>query len=176
MHASAKIPGRSVYTPAAGTVLSVGSVTPNFTISVSPTSGSLSRGQSGYATVTTAVSGGFSLAISLSATGLPSGVTGSFSPNPIAAPGSGTSKFTLTVSQSAKTDTYPITITGTGGGITHTTTLIFEVLRQEPWALARINPNSSARAGSISEPRRGCRVHSIHAALTSCLAQMGSVA
>ena len=102
---------------------------PAFTISVSPSSGSLDQGQSGYATVTTTVSGGFSSAISLSATGFPSGVTGSFSPNPIAPPGSGTSKFTLTVSKSAKLGTYPITITGTGGGITHTTTLTFEVLR-----------------------------------------------
>jgi subtilase family serine protease len=101
----------------------------NFAISVSPTSGSLDQGQSGYAVVTTTVSGGFSSAISLSATGLPSGVTGSFSPNPIAAPGSGTTHFTLTVSRSAKTGTYPITITGTGGGVTHATTLTFEVLR-----------------------------------------------
>jgi subtilase family serine protease len=104
-------------------------VAASFAISVSPTSGSLDQGQSGYAVVTTTVSGGFSSAISLSATGLPSGVTGSFSPNPIAAPGSGTTDFTLTVSRTAKTGTYPITITGTGGGITHTTTLTFEVLR-----------------------------------------------
>jgi kumamolisin len=104
-------------------------VAASFAISVSPTSGSLGQGQSGYAVVTTTVSGGFSSAISLSATGLPSGVTGSFSPNPIAAPGSGTTDFTLTVSRTAKTGTYPITITGTGGGITHTTTLTFEVLR-----------------------------------------------
>jgi kumamolisin len=101
----------------------------NFAISVSPTSGSLDQGQSGYAVVTTTVSGGFSSAISLSSTGIPPGVTGSFSPNPIAAPGSGTSHFTLTVSRTAKTGTHPITITGTGGGITHTTTLTFEVLR-----------------------------------------------
>jgi kumamolisin len=103
--------------------------TPAFTISVSPTAGSLAQGQSGYAVVTTAVSGGFNSAVTLSASGLPSGVTGSFSPNPIAAPGSGTSDFTLTVSRSAKTGTYPITITGTGGGLTHTTTLSFTVLR-----------------------------------------------
>ncbi len=101
----------------------------NFGISVSPSSGSLAQGQSGYAVVTTTVSGGFSSSISLSASGLPSGVTGSFSPNPIAAPGSGTTHFTLTVSRTAKTGTYPITITGTGGGTTHTTTLTFQVVR-----------------------------------------------
>jgi kumamolisin len=98
-----------------------------FTISVSPTSGSLARGQSGYAVVTIAVSGGFDSAVALSATGVPTGVTGSFSPTSIT--GSGTSHFTLTVSRTAPTGTFPITITGTGGGITHTTTLTFGVVR-----------------------------------------------
>ena len=101
-----------------------------FTISVSPTSGSLRQGQSGTASVTTAVSGGFDSAIALSATGEPTGVTFTFTPASIAAPGSGTSSMLLTVSRTAKTGTYPITITGTGGGITHTTTLTFEVVRR----------------------------------------------
>ena len=101
-----------------------------FTISVSPTSGSLRQGQSGTATVTTAVSGGFDSAVALSATGEPTGVTITFTPASIAAPGSGTSSMLLTVSRTAKTGTYPITITGTGGGITHTTTLTFEVVRR----------------------------------------------
>jgi kumamolisin len=102
---------------------------PAFAISVSPTAGSLARGQSGYAVVTTTATGGFNSAVALSATGLPSGVTGSFSPASIAAPGAGTSHFTLTVSRNAGTGTYPITIKGTGGGSTHTTTLTFTVLR-----------------------------------------------
>jgi hypothetical protein len=42
-------------------------------------------------------------------------------------PGSGTAHLTLTVSRSAPTGTNPITITGTGGGITHSTTLTFQV-------------------------------------------------
>ena len=101
-----------------------------FTISVSPTSGSLRQGQSGTATVTTAVSGGFDSAVALSATGEPTGVTIKFTPASIAAPGSGTSSMLLTVSRTAAVGTYPITITGTGGGITHTTTLTFEVVRR----------------------------------------------
>jgi len=101
----------------------------NFTISVSPTSGYLLRGQSGYAVVTTTVSGGFNSAIALSATGVPSGVTYSFTPASIGAPGSGTSDFNLTVSGTAPLGTYPITITGTGGGRTHSTTLTFQVRR-----------------------------------------------
>ncbi|MGC9948012.1 MAG: S53 family peptidase [Bryobacteraceae bacterium] len=103
--------------------------TGSFTISVSPTSGYLDQGQSGYAVVTTKVSGGFNAAIVLSATGVPAGVTYNFTPSSIAAPGSGTSDFNLTVSRTAPTGTYPITITGAGGGITHTTILSFQIRR-----------------------------------------------
>src|SRR5271155_2572394 len=103
-------------------------VTGSFTISVSPTSGYLDQGQSGYAVVTTTVTGNFSSAVLLSASGVPSGVTVTFSPASIAAPGSGTSEMLLTVSRNAPTGTYPITITGTGGGITQTTVLTFEVV------------------------------------------------
>jgi subtilase family serine protease len=103
--------------------------TGTFTISVSPTSGYLDRGQSGYAVVTTKVSGGFDSAITFSATGVPSGVTSSFSPASLPAPGSGTTDFNLTVSESAPTGTYSITITGTGGAVTKSTVLTFQVRR-----------------------------------------------
>jgi subtilase family serine protease len=104
--------------------------TGSFTISVSPTSGYLEQGRSGYAVVTTAISGGFDSAIALSATGEPTGVTISFTPASIAAPGSGSSDMLLTVSRTAPVGTYPITITGTGAGVTHTTVLTFEVVRR----------------------------------------------
>ncbi len=100
-----------------------------FTISVSPASGSLARRSSGYAVITTSVSGSFDSAIALSATGQPAGVTVSFSPASIAAPGSGTSDMNLSVSRSAALGTYPITITGTGGGVTHTAVLTLTVVR-----------------------------------------------
>jgi subtilase family serine protease len=100
-----------------------------FKVSVSPSSGYLDEGQSGYAVVTTTVSGGFSSPVSFTATGQPSGVTVSFSPASIAAPGSGTTDMNISVSRTAKTGTYPITITATGGGVTHTTTLSLQVRR-----------------------------------------------
>jgi kumamolisin len=102
-------------------------VAASFTISVSPSSGYLLQGQSGYAVVSTTVSGSFNSAITLSYSALPAGVTATFSKNPIAAPGSGTVDFTLTVSKTAPIGTYPITITGTGGGVTKTTILTFGV-------------------------------------------------
>jgi subtilase family serine protease len=101
--------------------------TGSFSISVSPTSGDLDRGQSGFAVVTVTVSGGFDSAVTLSATGIPTGVTGSFSPASIT--GSGTSHFTLKVARNAPTGTFPITITGTGGGVSQSTVLTFGVER-----------------------------------------------
>ncbi len=98
-----------------------------FTISASPTSLALTWGSSGTSTISTIVSGGLNSAIALSASGLPSGVTVSFNPTSIAAPGSGTSSMTLTVRAGAKTGKSTITITGTGGGVTHTTPVAVNV-------------------------------------------------
>jgi subtilase family serine protease len=97
----------------------------SFTLSVSPSSGYLDQGQSGYAVVTVTASGGFDSAVTFSASGVPSGVTSSFSPTSVT--GSGTTDFTLTVARNAPTGTSTITITGTGGGKTATTTLTFQV-------------------------------------------------
>jgi hypothetical protein len=102
--------------------------TPDFTIAASPSSVSIaSTGGSATSTISTAVSGGFNSAISLSASGQPSGVTVSFSPTSIAAPGSGSSTMTITVAAGTAAGTSTITVTGTGGGITHTTTVTLTV-------------------------------------------------
>ena len=101
----------------------------SFTVAVSPTAGSLPRGEAGTATVTTKVSGGFSAPISFTATGMESGVTVSFSPNPIAAPGSGTTSMLVTAAGNAARATFPIQITATGGGKTATATLTLTITR-----------------------------------------------
>jgi hypothetical protein len=100
---------------------------PNFTISAAPASLSVAQGNQGTSTITTVVSGGFNSAISLSASGVPSGTTVSFNPNPIPAPGGGTSTMTITVGSSTPTGTYPITVTGNGGGIQQNTTVTLTV-------------------------------------------------
>ncbi len=104
-----------------------GTATPSFTISASPSSVSIAQGGSGSATVTTAVAGGFNSAISLSASGQPTGVTVGFSPASIAAPGAGTSSMSITVGSTTVAGTYTITVTGTGGGLTHTATVSLTV-------------------------------------------------
>ena len=120
-----------------------------FTISASPTSVSVVAGNSGSWTVTTAVSGGFSSAIALSASGQPSGVTVSFSPTSIAAPGSGTSTMTLAVASSVAAGTHTIVVTGTGGGLTHTSSVILSVT-PPPAFTASASPSSVSVAPGSS--------------------------
>src|SRR5271157_1234180 len=100
---------------------------PNFTISAAPASLSVAAGNQGTSTITTAITGGFNSAISLSASGVPSGTTVSFNPSTIPAPGGGSSTMTITVGSSAPTGTYPITVTGNGGGIQQYTTVTLTV-------------------------------------------------
>jgi subtilase family serine protease len=104
-----------------------GTSSASFTISASPTAVSVKQGSSGTSTITTAISGGFDASIALSATGQPTGVTVTFNPTSITAPGSGTSTMSLAVASTAVAGTYPITVTGIGGGITHTTTVTLTV-------------------------------------------------
>src|SRR4051812_7571261 len=62
------------------------STSPDFTLSASPGAVSAAQGGSVNTTISTAVSGGFNSAVSLSASGLPSGATATFTPASIAAP------------------------------------------------------------------------------------------
>jgi subtilase family serine protease len=109
--------------------LTVTGTNPNFAISASPTTISVARSSSGTATITTTVSGGFNSAISLSASGQGTAQTVTLSPSSIAAPGSGTSTMTVNVGKSARLGNHTITIRGTGGGVTHTTTVTLNVLQ-----------------------------------------------
>jgi hypothetical protein len=102
------------------------SASPDFSLAVSPTSVSAASGTNATATVSTAVSGGFNSAVALSASGLPTGATASFSPASIAAPGSGSSTLTIATGTAAA-GTYNLTITGTGGGKTHTAPLTLTI-------------------------------------------------
>ncbi len=103
------------------------SVSPSFVLSDNPSTLTVQQGAKGTTSITSAVSGGFSSAVALSASGLPTGVTAGFSPSSIPAPGSGSSTLTLTVGSSATSGTYTVTVTGTGGGVTQTTTVSLTV-------------------------------------------------
>jgi uncharacterized membrane protein len=82
---------------------------------------------------------GFADNVALSLAGLPSGVgTASFTPQVIAAAGS--SQLTVTTLPTAPGGTYPLTITGTAGGVTHTVAVTLVVSARD-FALS-VSPSS----------------------------------
>lgn len=96
---------------------------PNFSLSASPSSLTVTQGSSGSSTITVTPSGGFTGSVSLSTSALPSGVTASFGTNPT----TGTSVVTFTASSTATTGTSSVTITGTSGTLSHTTSISLTV-------------------------------------------------
>jgi len=113
--------GNGVYLSTA-TVTPGTTATPDFSLSGSPSSLTVAQGLSGSSTITVAPLNGFTGSVSLSATGLPSGVTALFTP----ASTTTTSSLTLTAS-AATTGTSTVTITGTSGALSHTTTISLTV-------------------------------------------------
>jgi len=96
---------------------------PNFSLSANPSSLTINQGSNGTSTITVTPAGGFSGSVTLSASGLPSGVTAAFNPNPTTS----TSTLTLTASSTAATGTVTVTISGVSGSLTNTTTLSLTV-------------------------------------------------
>jgi kumamolisin len=99
--------------------------TPGFGLTASPTTVSVVQGGTGTSTVASTVLNGFSSAISLSATGLPAGITVTFSPTSIT--GAGTSTITFAASASTAAGTYRVTVTGTSGSTTEKVALALTV-------------------------------------------------
>jgi hypothetical protein len=93
--------------------------TNDFSIAVSPTSGAVNPGGSVTTTVSTTLTSGSAQTVNLSASGLPSGATASFSPASVAA--GGTSQLTISTAASTPAGTSTVTITGAGTSTTHTT-------------------------------------------------------
>src|SRR5215471_5405116 len=104
-------------------VLPPATPTPNFTLSASPASLTVTQGTSGSSTITVTPSGGFTGSVTLSTSALPAGVSATFGTNPTTS----TSSVTFTASSTATTGTTSVTITGTSGSLTHTTTISLTV-------------------------------------------------
>jgi subtilase family serine protease len=109
---------------------------PNFSLSASPSSLSITQGNSGTSTISVTDLDGFSGSVSLSASGLPNGVTASFNPTST----STTSVLTLTVGAQATPGTATVKITGQSGTLTNSTNLSLTVNPTSP--VVTLNPTS----------------------------------
>lgn len=96
---------------------------PDFSLSASPSSLSVTQGASTSTVINIPATGGFSGSVSLSASGFPTGVTAAFSP----ATATGTSTLTLTASATAATGTGTVTVTGVSGSLSHSATVTLTV-------------------------------------------------
>jgi len=92
---------------------------PDFGLSASPANVLVIQGSSVSTSVTVNQQNGFSSGVTLSATGLPSGVSAVFSPNPTTS----TSTLTLTATDSATAGGVIVTILGQSGSLTNATSL-----------------------------------------------------
>lgn len=93
----------------------------DFSISASPAQLTVRRGSNGTYTVTVGGIGGFSGTVTLGYSGLPSGTKASFNRKTIT--GSGTSTFRVSASRTAARGSYTVTISGSSGTLSHSTTV-----------------------------------------------------
>src|SRR5215510_5763724 len=98
---------------------------PDFSVSASPASQSVTQGNSTSYTVTVTPSGGFTGTVTFSASGLPAGATASFVPASVTT--SGSSTMTVTTASTTPTGSFPLTITGTSGTTSHTASVTLGV-------------------------------------------------
>ena len=108
-------------TAASGSISGTASVSvTDFSLSGSPTSRSIKRGQTTSYSVTITRLSGFAGSVLFTVGGLPSNVTASFTPNPT----NGTSvTLNVSTSRSSPTGTYTLQITGTSVNLTHSITV-----------------------------------------------------
>lgn len=122
---------------------------PQFDVTVAPSSLTVARGQTASATVTVSSPNGDPTNFSLS--GLPAGVTASFTPNPVTPTPGGTATATLNLSASATaaTGVFPLTITATAGALTDSVPLSLSIPDPDPPS-APTGLIASAGAGIVS--------------------------
>ena len=110
---------------------------PSFSLTANPYSLTIVQGASGSSTITVTDYDGFSGSVTLSASGLPSGVTAGFNPNPTTS----TSTLTLTVGSGTTPGRYTVTVTGVSGSLTNQLGIGLTVA---PAPLVTLSPTSLA--------------------------------
>ena len=99
---------------------------PDFGLTVSPSSVTVTAGGIGTATVGVSALNGFAGTVSLALSGLPASVgTATFNPATVA--GAGSSQLSISTLAGAPAGSYPLTVTGTSGSVSHTAALTLVV-------------------------------------------------
>jgi subtilisin family serine protease len=119
---------------------------PDFTVSATPSSRSVTVGGATSYTIGIGSLNGFTDPVALSLAGLPASVgTATFSPTSIA--GAGTSQLSVTTSAGAPPGSYPLTVTGSGSGIQHSIALNLTVTPNQNFTLTATPAAATVRRG-----------------------------
>jgi Zn-dependent metalloprotease/Zn-dependent M28 family amino/carboxypeptidase len=122
--------------------LAVGDAPPtgsDFSVSLSPASGSVAQGNSVQTTVSTATTSGDPQPVQLSAGGLPTGATATFAPSTVTSDSSST--LTLATSASTPAGTYQVFVKGTGA-VSHQATYSLTVTGSSTGTVTVQNPGN----------------------------------
>ena len=143
-------PGGTFYatlpTIRSGVAALLGSTAPDFALAISPSSANANPGGSASYGVSVSVVNGFSGSVALTISGLPTGAAAAFTPSTLGAPGS--SQLVVTTAISTPPGSYQLTISGTSGSTTRTTSATLIVSPPPDFGLA-ISPGSrSIKRGS----------------------------
>ncbi|MDC7713787.1 S8 family serine peptidase [Vogesella sp. LYT5W] len=122
--------------PLAATVAS-----PDFSLSTTPASRSVVSGGSTSYTTTVTATGGFGSSVDLGVSGLPAGASGSFSPDPLSG-GSGSSTLSVSTSSATSAGSYPLLISGVGGGLSRSSAATLLVTAPSADFALAVSPSS----------------------------------
>jgi hypothetical protein len=139
--------GSTTYATSTSSAVSVTvSVASGFTITPSAASLSVTQGSTATDTITVADTGGFTGSVTLTTTGLPTGVTVTYGTNPTAT----TSVLTFTATSTATLGLATVTITGTSGTTTAKTTIALTVVAPGSGYAATAKANFLAMYGNMT--------------------------
>ncbi len=125
----------------------------DFSVGVTPGSIAVPPGGTATYTVQTSVVSGSPGNVTLSASGLPSGATATFSPNPVAA--GSTSTMTVATSASTPNGTSTITVSGAAGGATRTATTALTVGSTPPVTKYEAESGTSSPGSTVDTNHAG---------------------
>jgi hypothetical protein len=119
---------------------------PDFSLSASPSSQTVTQGAGTRYTITVTPTNGFTGTVALSAAGLPAGAAALY--NPASVTTSGNSTLTVTTASNTPTGTFTVTTTGSSGSLTHAAGVTLVVNAPADYSLS-VSPGSvTVAAGS----------------------------
>jgi hypothetical protein len=153
---SPTIANGKVYLPTfsgSGQLLVYGLTSPYFGLLASPNSATVISGSSTSYTISVTGTNGFSSAVSLACSGLPSGASCSFNP-PSVTPSSSPATSTLTISTVSGTtpNTYNVAVTGTSASVSHNTgvSLIVQGVPTPDFAISATSPVTVSAGATVT--------------------------